>query len=47
MPPRLANRIRVEEVLVGAVTQIEELLLDRSWVIHPPTFSMSAARGIR
>jgi hypothetical protein len=37
----------MEEILVGPAAQIGELGLDRSRIIHPPTFSMSVARGIR
>jgi hypothetical protein len=37
----------VEEILVGAAAKVDQLLLDRSGIAHPPTFSMSVARGIR
>jgi hypothetical protein len=47
MPARLAQGIRITEVVVRAAAEVDELLFDRSGVIHPPTFSMSVARGIR
>ena len=46
MAPRFALDVGVEEIVVGATAEVEQLRLDRSGVGHGPTFSMSVARGI-
>ena len=47
MATGLPHGVGMEEVIVGTAAQVLQLLLDRSRIIHPPTFSMLAARGIR
>jgi hypothetical protein len=36
----------VQKVRVGALAEIDQLVLDRTGIFHRPTFSMSVARGI-